>query len=225
MPTRIFFIHTVSGLHGMFNDLCAKHMTDFKTTHISDESLIQRALAAGGLTPVLYRRVCDHVAAAEEAGAEFIQLTCSSVSPCVDVARPMVGVPVLKIDEPVATQAVTQYARIGVIATACSTLTPSSDLVRQTAAAMGRTVEVTPVLCEGAYDAWFRGDTATHDRIVTEHLRDLMGRVDAVLLAQASMARLANAMSDAEKTVPILSSPEPAIEHLARLVRKKQAGE
>lgn len=223
MPTRLFFIHTVSGLTGMFNDLCAKHMQDVKTTHISDESLIQRALAAGGLTAVLYRRVCDHVAAAEEAGAEFIQLTCSSVSPCVDVARPMVAVPVLKIDEPVATLAVTQYRRIGVIATACSTLTPSTDLVRQTARAAARDVEVASVLCEGAYDAWFRGDMETHDRIVTAHLRDLMKRVDAIILAQASMTRVVNAMSASDKTVPILSSPEPAIAHLARLVAVKQA--
>ena len=224
MPTRLFFIHTVSGLHGMFNDLCAKHVRDFKTTHISDESLIQRALAAGGLTPVLYRRVCDHVAAAEEAGAEFVQLTCSSVSPCVDVARLMVAVPVLKIDEPVALQAVSQYRRIGVIATANSTLAPSAGLVKQVAAAAGRTVEVASVLCGGANDAWFRGDMATHDRIVTEHLRELMGRVEVIILAQASMARVAGAMSESEKTVPILSSPEPAVQHLARLVEAKQKG-
>ena len=51
MNHRICFIHSVSNLYGLFNELCAKHQPDAQLTHISDESLIQRALKAGGLTP------------------------------------------------------------------------------------------------------------------------------------------------------------------------------
>ncbi len=225
MTTRVFFIHTVSGLHGMFNDLCEKHIkSDIKISHISDESLIQRALAIGGLNPTLCRRLCDYVAGAEEAGADLIQVTCSSYSPAVDIAASIVDVPVLKIDKPIARIAVEKHERIGVIATARSTFAPSTDIVRDTAAEMGLGREVVPVFCEGAYDALFSGDNETHDRIVTENLKELMGRSDAIILAQASMAPVAEMMPEDEKTVPLYTSPEPAIEYLAEMVKKHEEG-
>ena len=133
MPAKVCFIYTVSGLVDDFRQLCAELVPGAAQCHISDESLIQAALAAGGLTPAIYRRVCEHVVAAEAAGADAVQLTCSSISPCADVARHLVAVPVLKIDEPMVEQAVSRYRRVGVIATAPTTLKPSSDLVREKA--------------------------------------------------------------------------------------------
>lgn len=218
MAPRIGFIHTVNGLTGMFDGLCKEIVAEADTFHISDGSLIQAVLAAGGLTPGVYRRVCGHVVAAEQRGADVIQLTCSSVSPCVDVAKHLVAVPVLKIDEPMVERAVHGFERIGVIATAPTTLRPTTALVREKAGLLGRGVTVESVLCEGAYDAFFAGDLARHDRIVQEHLRDLMERVDVVLLAQASMARVADALSAGEGGAPVLSSPRPAVEHLAAML-------
>jgi Asp/Glu/hydantoin racemase len=215
---RIFFIHTVSGLTGMFNDLCAELVPSASLCHVSDESLIQRILAAGGLTKPVFRRTMDHIVAAEEAGAEIVQLTCSSISPCADAARQMVSVPVLKIDEPMVRAAVAGFARVGVIATNPGTLAPSTELVRTVAAEMGRAVEVDSVLCEGAYAAWFAGDKDEHDRIVRGYLLDLINSVDVVCLAQASMARIVDTLSDEEKSVPVLSSPRRAVERLAEVV-------
>lgn len=220
MKPRIFFLHTIHGLTDLFRDLAAKHLPGCAVTQIADESLIQDLLRAGGLTPAVYRRVCDHVVAAAEAGADYIQFTCSSISPVADAARKLVSVPVLKIDEPMARQAVTQFSKVGVIATNPATLQPSTQLVRDVAAELKRPTQVVSVLCAGAYDALFAGDRATHDRIVTEHLRDLIRQVDAVCLAQVSMARLADQLPAADRTKPILTSPVPAIEHLARLVNK-----
>ena len=47
-----------------------------------------------------------------------------------------------------------------------------------------------------------------------EHLRDLMTRNDVIILAQASMARVAQAIPAEEQRVPIISSPRLAIEHV-----------
>ena len=218
MRPRIVFIHTVTGLEQAFAELCRDRIPDAQLSHIADESLIQQVLAAGGLTPAVYRRMCDHVVAAEQNGANAIQLTCSSVSPCVDIARHLVAVPVLKIDEPIVDQLVRKYDRIGVIATAPTTLKPTGDLLREKARFHRREVELQTVLCEGAYDAFFAGDMDRHDEIVRTHLRELMPEVDVVLLAQASMARVADTLARDEKPVPILSSPRPAIEHLAKLI-------
>lgn len=217
---HVFFVHSVSTLTGLFNDLARKHLLQARISHIADESLIQRALAAGGLTPAIRRCLAGHITSARDAGADVIQVTCSSLTPAVALAGQLVDVPVLTVDEPVARSLVRRFSRVGVIATACSTLDPSTDLVRRTAEKLRRRVTVRPVFCEGAYDAYFAGDLATHDRIVLDCLRRLVRRVDAVLLAQVSMARLAEQLPPAQRRVPILTSPEPAVRHLANVVRR-----
>ena len=218
MTKKIFFIHTVSGLVDMFNSLCEELIPGSKLCHISDESLIQGLLAAGGLTPAVYRRICDHVVEAEQSGADAIQFTCSSISPCADVARHLVSKPLLKIDEPMVEHAVKNYKRIGIIATAPTTLKPSKDLVNEKARAQKGTIKVESVLCRGAFDAFLAGNMNEHDKIVSTHLLDLMKKVDVVLLAQASMMRIVDTLDEKEKTVPVLSSPRLAIERLAKVI-------
>ena len=51
-----------------------------------------------------------------------------------------------------------------------------------------------------------RGDTATHDRILVEAVPALAQQVDLVLLAQASMARVAPLLEDVRRA----SADEPA---------------
>lgn len=218
MAKKIFFIHTISGLVDMFNSLCEELIPGSKLCHISDESLIQGLLAAGGLTPAVYRRICDHVVEAEQSGADAIQFTCSSISPCADVARHLVSKPLLKIDEPMAEHAVKNYKRIGIIATAPTTLKPSKDLVNEKAREQKGTIKVESVLCRGAFDAFLAGNMNEHDKIVSTHLLDLMKKVDVVLLAQASMMRIVDTLDEKEKTVPVLSSPRLAIERLAKVI-------
>ena len=219
MPPKIAFVHTVTGLRTMFEDLCREIIGSVATCHIADESLIQRVLAAGGITPEVTQRVCDNVAAAAAAGAHLVLVTCSSVSPCVDAARKLVSVPVLKIDEPMIADAVARFDSIGVIATTPTTLAPSTQLIRDTAAAQRRDVAVQSVLCTGAYEAFLAGRQDDYDRIVIDHLHSLVQNADVVLLAQASMARVADRLDEKDKTVPILASPRPAVQHLARLLK------
>jgi Asp/Glu/hydantoin racemase len=127
-------------------------------------------------------------------------------------------VPVLKIDEPMVRAAVGAYNSVGVIATNPGTQKPSAGLVLEVARELGRDVQITSVLCEGAYAAWLSGDRAEHDRIVREYLLNLMEMVEVVCLAQASMSRIADMLSEDEKRVPILSSPRSAVERLAEVV-------
>jgi aspartate/glutamate racemase len=215
---RICFIHTVNGLVDMFTTLSRELIPGGKLCHIVDETLIQRVLAAGGLTPAIHRRVAEHAAAAEQNGAAVIQLTCSSISPCADTIRQMVSMPVLKVDEAMVEMAVGKYRKVGIIATAPTTLKPSTDLVFQKASARQGSIEVESVLCAGAFDAFLAGRVDEHDRIVRGHLLELMGKVEVILLAQASMKRIADALEEKERMVPVLSSPRLAVERLAKIL-------
>jgi Asp/Glu/hydantoin racemase len=219
MLGKVAFIHTVPSLVGLFNDLSKEILPgDVEIFHIVDELLLKIVLAQGGIPPFIFRLVADHVIAAVEGGACVVQVTCSSISPCVEAARPFVNVPVLKIDEPMVDHALAIGDRIGIAATLPTTLKPTTDLVHEQAHRLRRQVVVDSVLCEGAFKALNEGDVETHDRIILQHLKDLVKHNDVVLLAQASMARVAAAIPENEQKVPILSSPRLAIEKAAQIL-------
>jgi len=222
MPIRIAYLHTVSSLVGLFNDLSKELLpSGTEVFHIADEMLLKTVMAQGGLSPFIYQRVADDVIAAERAGATVVQCTCSSISPCVEAVRPLVAIPVLKIDDPMVDKAISIGKRIGVAATAPTTLKPTTELVQAKAASRSLQVTVDSVLCEGAFAALSSGDTATHDRLVIATLRQLMARNDVIILAQASMARVADTIPAYEQKVPILSSPRLAIESLSMVLRNR----
>jgi Asp/Glu/hydantoin racemase len=212
-------VHTSATLVPVFADLCSKYLPGVKTFNIVDDSLIKNTIACGELTASTSKRVVNYAASAEEAGADLILFTCSSIGPAVETAASLTGVPVLRVDQPMADQAVQLGKRIGVIATLPTTLEPTSDLVRRRALIAGKEIELKAVLCEGAFDALMSGDAATHDKKVGDALKQLMNEVDVIVLAQASMARVVDTLSEPEKKVPILASPPIAIQHLATLLK------
>lgn len=207
MSKTLALVHTGTFLAPIFTKLVKEQMPDVDVFNIVDESLINNTIAARRLTPETSRRVAQHLQSAEDAGADAILVTCSSIGPAVEQARPFLTIPVLRVDQPMADEAVRLGRRIGVIATLQTTLEPTANLIKQRATAQSKEVEVVHQLCEGAFEAVRTGDTATHDRLVAAGLRELMPKVDVVVLAQASMARVTDAMPDADKSVPILSSP------------------
>jgi Asp/Glu/hydantoin racemase len=211
-------IHTSATLVPMFQQLVSEYLPQVKVFNIVDDSLIKNTIACGELTPTTARRVVNYVGSAELAGADFILVTCSSIGAAVEAAAELTNVPVLRVDQPMADQAVRTGKRIGVIATLSTTLGPTSDLVKRRAAVAGKEIELQAVICEGAFDALMSGDGAKHDEMVGKALRELSTKVDVIVLAQASMARVADALSPEDKKVPILASPGIAIQHIAAVL-------
>lgn len=212
MAYTLALLHTGHLLIPVFAELGREFLPGVKVFHMLDESLIKNTIAAGRLEKVTVRRVVSLVGLAREAGADVVLVTCSSIGPAVEVARQLFDFPVLRVDEAMAAEACRRGKRIGVLATLRSTLEPTVNLLRDTAAKMGRASEIVSCLCEGAYDAVVAGDTATHDRRLSATLAELAGRVDVVVLAQASMAGALKRMPPVEPGVPILASPELAIQ-------------
>jgi Asp/Glu/hydantoin racemase len=160
----------------------------------------------------------DYVSSAEAAGADYILVTCSSIGPAVESSVPLTKVPVLRVDQPMADKAIHMGSKIGVVATLPTTLEPTSDLVRRRAILAGKDITLTSRLCDGAFDALMGGKPEKHDEMVASALKELSQKVDVILLAQASMARVVSQLSDEDKKVPILASPELAIQYLAEIL-------
>lgn len=217
-PKTLGLIHTSATLVPVFQQLCSELLPGVSVFNIVDDSLIKDVIARGELTSQTARRVVNYVGSAEAAGADFILVTCSSIGAAVEASAPLTKVPVLRVDQPMADQAVKTGKRIGVIATLPTTLAPTSDLVKRRAAAAGKEIELTSRLCEGAFEALMSGDAAKHDAMVADALRELSAKVDVILLAQASMARVVDTLSEADRRVPILASPPQAIKHVAAVL-------
>jgi Asp/Glu/hydantoin racemase len=212
-------IHTSATLVPVFQQLCNQYLPGVQVFNIVDDSLIKNVIKCGELNPDTARRVVNYAASAEQAGADFIMYTCSSIGAAVETAATLSKVPVLRVDQPMADKAVATGNKIGVVATLPTTLNPTTDLVKRRAAAAGKNVEVISKLCEGAFDALMSGDAAKHDAMVAAALKELSSQVDVIVLAQASMARVVDTLDAADKKVPILSSPLIAIEHLAKILQ------
>jgi Asp/Glu/hydantoin racemase len=212
--TTLALLHTVGGLIPTFSALCQEVMPEVDTFNMVDESLLRNTIQAGQLTPLTTRRVLEHIASAEEAGADAVLVTCSSIGAAAELARNVVSIPVLRIDEAMADQAIATGSRIGVIATLSTTLEPTATLVRARANLAGREVDVHTHLCDGAFQALKRGDTETHDQIIAEGLRAIATKVDVIVLAQASMARVADTLPPEDRPIPILTSPRSGVERM-----------
>ncbi len=222
MARRVALIHTVGSLAPVFGELTRELVPDAETTDTVDEGLLQEAIAAGEVPPATATRLEGHVRAALDGGAELVLVTCSSMGGAVDELRERTGWPVVRVDEAMVDAALAAGSRIGVIATVGSTLRPTADLVRRRAEQLGRPPNATAVvtrLVDGAFAKLKAGDTDGHDEAVRAALRRLLPEVDAIVLAQASMARVAGQLDPAETAgTPIFSSPRLGVERVRDLL-------
>lgn len=215
---RIGLIHTVPGLIPTLDEMIAGALPGWDRFHMADESLLKDTIRDGALSKVTMRRLLGMVWSAVDAGADAVVVTCSSLGDAVEAARPFCTVPLFRIDQGMAEEAVRLGPRIGVLATLTTTLAPTTNLIRAVAAADGRPGQtIISRVCEGAFERLAAGDTAGHDAAVAQALRDMAGEVDVIALAQASMAR-ALAMLTGPLDIPVLTSPELGVAHIRAAV-------
>ena len=115
-----------------------------------------------------------------------------------------------------AERAVALGPRIGVVATVRTTLEPTIRLIRAKAEETGQQIEISEGLAEGAFQALLEGKTEAHDEVVRRTILSLVDKVDVIVLAQASMARLTSSLGDLK--VPVLSSPRSGVEAVRALL-------
>jgi Asp/Glu/hydantoin racemase len=209
-PTRVCLLHTVTGLPAVFAGLLPAEVGEVDAVNIVDETLLRDTVEHGMLARTR-RRVAAYAAYAEESGARAVLVTCSSIGEAAEAARAEVGIPVYRVDEPMAAEAAATGRRIGVLATLSATLQPTRDLLRRQP---GEPREITESVCPGAFEALKSGDTARHDAIVGAEVRRMAAESDVLVLAQASMARVVGNLPAGEVTVPVLTSPRSGVRQL-----------
>jgi Asp/Glu/hydantoin racemase len=222
---KIAILHTsfvFVSVEPVINDLIAELIPDAEVVHFVDSDVLATVVREQGISAKSEERMTHLAQAAEAAGADIIFSACSSLGPALDVAARNVHTPVVKIDEAMALRAAREGTRIGVLATVPTTLGPTSDLIQAKADELGREVTLEQRLCEGAFSVLMAGDREKHDAMIIEQAVHLADEVDLIVLAQASMSRLAGVLQ--EKTgLTVLSSPRIGVDYLARRVAELAA--
>lgn len=216
MPKKLGMVYTSLPMIEPLNTLAREMLPGVEVVNIIDDSLLPYA-RIHGVDDSLRRRMRRCFEAAVDAGADVILSTCSSVGETVDTARPTLPIPLLKIDEPMAEAAVRRGRRLAVLATVASTLGPTCRLLESKALESGRTIHLTPHLCDGALDLLIAGRTEDHDRAVITAACIIAEGQEALVLAQASMARLVPQLGG-QVGIPVFASPRLAMLSVAALL-------
>ncbi len=221
---KVAFIHTSPAAIGPLMQFYSEAAPELEITNLLDDGLLR--LLAANETATAERRLAEMIKAAVETyGAELAMITCSSVSK--EMAERLAGdfeLPILKIDYPMARQAVRAGAKIGVAATFPPTLVPTTRLINEAAAEASREIEVIQEVSPEAYTALLANDLAQHDELLFAVIERLeQQEVSAIVLAQVSMARILPQLNGRIK-VPVLSSLHTSLEAVREKLQEKQSG-
>ncbi|MGZ9165964.1 MAG: aspartate/glutamate racemase family protein, partial [Anaerolineales bacterium] len=171
MTKRMAVLHTsfvFTNVEPVFRDLFKELIPDVEVIDFVDSHILADVRKVGSVQESHITRMVHMAQAAEAAGADIIFSACSSLGPSMDVARKVVNVPIIKIDDPMTQRAVELGSTIGVMATVPTTLPPTVDLIQQWAAVAGKPVVVKQHLCEGAFDVLMGGGRERHDQMVLD---------------------------------------------------------
>ncbi|WP_404953742.1 aspartate/glutamate racemase family protein [Streptomyces sp. 147326] len=203
----LVLLHTSPVHVPVFDALRDRHHPGAALRHLVVPELLERARAEGprAVAPAL-------LAVLAAAGPAPALVTCSTIGATAESLAPELGVPVLRVDRPMAAAAVRAGARIAVLAALESTLAPTAELLAQEAGE--RRVSVRTHLVAGAWERFEAGDTDGYLARVAA-AADAVTGADVIVLAQASMAGAAGLTAS---PVPVLSSPAPGLAAGLRMI-------
>jgi hypothetical protein len=218
------FLHTSNVHIAPFAQLVREFDDTVPIRHEVREDFLSAARAAEEVTDALGAEIVRAVQALANDGATLIVCTCSTIA-AVAETTPIAGCSVLRIDRPMAEQAVASGRRLLVLAALRSTFLPTTTLLREVAADANRSPLVVEVLCEGAWPLFEAANLAGYIEKIAETIERVATPSDLVVLAQASMAPAIERVR--HLGIPVLSSPRSGVEAAIsryRTVRARSPG-
>ncbi|MGB3673685.1 MAG: hypothetical protein WA988_04515 [Candidatus Nanopelagicales bacterium] len=169
--------------------------------------------ASNGVTPVISGEIRNVLADLD--GSPVVLCTCSTLGGSAERIGAELGVRVVRIDRPMAENAVEVGGKVGLVAAAPSTLKPTRDLLEEVAVDAGSHIDIEEVVIESAWALNQTGDVVGYLTECERVVRNRAPEFDVVVLAQGSMAEVASRCSDL--ATPILASPRSGVERILKL--------
>ena len=186
MRKKLTILHTTlattTTIPAMIREL---YPDEFDIVNVLDDSLLNDIKCSSRMSASVIERFIQYACIAKNNGSDALLLACSSLGKAADIARELLDIPLYKIDEPMADQAVESGNNILVLGTVKSTLEPTSDLIRSKRKSQEQSV--TCILIPDVFEL-YEIDRERHDQKIAEVIQEHWNTYDVIVLAQASMA-------------------------------------
>ena len=186
MRKKLTILHTTlattTTIPAMIREL---YPDEFDIVNVLDDSLLNDIKCSGRMSASVIERFIQYACIAKNNGSDALLLACSSLGKAAEIARELLDIPLYKIDEPMADQAVESGNNILVLGTVKSTLEPTSDLIRSKRKSQEQSV--TCILIPDVFEL-YEIDRERHDQKIAEVIQEHWNTYDVIVLAQASMA-------------------------------------
>ena len=186
MRKKLTILHTTlattTTIPAMIREL---YPDEFDIVNVLDDSLLNDIKCIGRMSASIIERFIQYACIAKNNGSDALLLACSSLGKAADIARELLDIPLYKIDEPMADQAVNSGNNILVLGTVKSTLEPTSDLIRSKRKSQEQSI--TCILIPDVFEL-YEIDREQHDQRIAEVIQEHLNTYDVIVLAQASMA-------------------------------------
>ncbi|MFV0364754.1 MAG: aspartate/glutamate racemase family protein [Suipraeoptans sp.] len=214
----IALIHTVQSVALNFGNELRNNLDEEVELHnIWDDFLATNPNKIGEFTNNNRNRLFRDIKNAEDTGADIIVVTCSTLTPIVKLIRPFIKTPVIAIDDALAKEAVFKYNKIFVLATAKSAINPTKEKLIEEATLLNKTIQIETKAVTDAFKALQLSNMKEHDEVLLDAVKDIKN-CECVVLAQASMAHLADKISDC-LNIPVLASPKLCMNQVNELLK------
>ncbi|WP_127108282.1 aspartate/glutamate racemase family protein [Pararhodobacter zhoushanensis] len=217
---RIALIHALEESVAPIRAAFAQHWPEARTADLLDASLSADLAEAGRLDSAMTQRFLTLGRyAARGTGThdtKAILFTCSAFGPAIEAVKDDQSLPVMRPNEAAFAEALAIGPRIALVVTFAPSLPALTQELQDMAAARGQSIQITPVLAQGALDALKAGDGDGHDTAVLDACAKI-GPQDVVLLGQFSLARAASRLRP-QLNCPVITTPDSAVLALRRLL-------
>lgn len=214
---KLAIIHTTASTIEPLRSLVDEIIPSCEVVNFVDDSILPQLLDNDGDLGLVRERLISYAQFAQDVGADVVLEACSSVGEVVDDMASKVDIPIVRIDEAMSEKAVRKASHIGVAATLPTTLAPTRRLLEKKGQDLSESLNIEPLLIKDAFNLLLQGDLEAHDTLLVEGLTLLAEKVEIVILAQASMARVISRLPE-NLHEKFLTSPRLAVEKARTLL-------
>ena len=193
--TRIGFLHTAEVHAETFAQLLHQEDPSATAVHVVDPTLLTDAMDRGGVDENLMQRVAMRLGELEQQRVDLILCTCSTIGAEAEMVGSSQTVAVRRIDRAMADEAVRAGSRLAVVAAVESTLLPTRRLIDDAAENAGVPPTIHDVLVADAWSLFQAGDINGYLDRITDEITRVSPQFDVIVLAQASMAAVADRLT------------------------------
>jgi Asp/Glu/hydantoin racemase len=217
---KIGIIHATSNAVAPLNNAFKELAPDVIVFNFVDEHLQYYANQIKGIDDKVHRDFVNMAITAQEAGVDAIIVACTVLTPIVDVVKPFITVPIIAVDRPMLEMAVTNYKKIGVVATNAPSGPATKAQLERIAKKLGKEVEVDTQIDTQAMTELKAGNEEEHNRLNCLAAEQLVKRgCEVIILAQITQA----SAEDETKTlgIPVLTSPKEAVKAVLNVIAEQ----